>query len=649
MVLKLFDAADADTDDISKIEIDQEYAHRYEHNKKREDLHRFQELQKKGVIDGSSSSSDSEDSSSSDEDSDNREEIGPSKEDLELFDALIKVKNKDPILKEKDVKLFKSNDESGSEDGEDEGISESKKKKMYLKDVTARHLIEAGPEFDDDDDRGTTSREKTYNEEQEELRSAFLKAVETLEGDGEDRDFLIVKKREDAGENGDGDTLEFQKKLNQYFGEEDLDKDKMFLRDYFLKKMWIEKDKNKTNIDEDELDELLMDEDALEKQEDYETNFRHEELEDDRVMGYSRKVEGSVRQKETARARQRQRKEERMKIAEMERKQELRHLKNLKKQEINEKLKKFKQIAGIADDDDCPLGGDDLDDEFDPEEYDRIMKKLFNEKYYEAEDMDPDFGSDRDEGGDIKKPDFEKEDELLGLPKGWDGSGSGDGFLAVRERVLKKKAEIGDDDQNDCIGYDADGAGDDDTDEETVASEDGKRKRKRKPSVVQRAKEALMEEYYKLDYEDTIGDVKTRFKYAKTKPNRYGLSTAEILMLDDKELNQYVSLKKITPYREKEWKVPNSQRLQLKVKKTETLEAGSSKKHKYNEKKRPHDEPGMLAMAVDAGEGSETAKLSKKAKRRRRQAELKPTQGRLLIYGKVSSKSKGKSKGKSKK
>lgn len=657
MGLKLFDAADADADDISKIEIDKEYARRYEHNKKREDLHRLQELQKKGVIDDSLSASDSEDSSSSDEESDGLDEIGPSKEDLEFFDALIKVKNRDPSLKAKDVKLFKSDDEIESEDGGDEDTGElkqknKKKKKMYLKDVTARQLIEAGPEFDDDDERGRTTRKKTYNEEQEELKRAFLEAADALEGDGKDGDFLTVKKREDAVESGDGDALEFQKKLNEYFGEEEgLDENKMFLRDYFLKKMWIDKDKNKKrHADEDELDELLKDEEEVEKQEDYETNFRHEELEDDRVMGYSRKVEGAVRQKENARVRQRQRKEERMKIAEMERKEELKHLKNLKKEEMKEKLKMFKQIAGFADDDNCLLGKDNLDDEFDPQEYDRMMKKVFDEKYYEAEDMDPKFGSDGDEGGDIEKPDFEKEDELLGLPKGWDFSGSGDGFLAARERILKMKAEIGGDDSDGTGADDENVAGDDG---ETLASEEGKRKRKRKPSLIQRAKEALMEEYYKLDYEDTIGDVKTRFKYAKTKPNRYGLSTAEILVTDDKELNQYVSLKKIAPYREKEWKVPNSQRYQFKMKKEELLEAGSSRNHKYDKRKRPGDDAGRSAMAADAGEGGEapgivsngeTANLSKKAKRRRRQAELNPTHERLLIYGKVSSKSKGKSK-----
>ncbi|OWM72302.1 protein KRI1 homolog [Punica granatum] len=685
MGLKLFDGGDPDADDISKIEINQEYARRFEHNKKREDLHRLQELQQKGVIGDSSSSLDSEDSSSSYEESDDADETGPSKGDLEFFDALIKVKKQDPSLKQKDVTLFKSDGESESEDDGKEGRGESKqKRKMYLKDVVAKQLIEGGPEFDDDDEQGGCVRKKTYNEEQEELKRAFLEAAEAAESDVGDGDFLTVKKRDEGVEGGHGETAEFQKKLNEYFGEDEgLDEHKMFLRDYFLKKMWIDKDKKKEKgrADEEELDELLQDEEEVEKQEDYETNYRHEEVEDDRVLGHSRNVEGSVRLKETARKRQRQRKEERMKIAEMERKEELKHLKNLKKEEIKEKLQKFKQISGIADDNDCLLLGDDLDDEFDPEEYDRMMKKVFDEKYYEAEDLDPDFGSDRDEDGDIEKPDFEKEDELLRLPKGWDVPGSGDGFLAARERMLKQNAEAGDDggsaggsgtsEDDKDEGRDDDGSedggsgasedgkdegGDDGNnggDGETGASEEGKRKRKRKLSLIKRAKEALMEEYYNLDYEDTIGDLKTRFKYAKIKPNRYGLSTAEILMMDDKELNQYVSLKKIAPFREKEWKVPNSQRYHLKMKKKELLKEGPSKRHKSDKRKRPRDDAGPSAPLTDAGEDGKApvnmpdgdmSNLSRKARRRRHQAELKLSHQRLLAYGKVSSKSKGKSK-----
>lgn len=43
-----------------------------------------------------------------------------------------------------------------------------------------------------------------------------------------------------------------------------------------------------------------------------------------------------------------------------------------------------------------------------------------------------------------------------------------------------------------------------------------------------------MEDYYELDYENTIGDWKTWFKYAKIKLNGYGFRTPEILMMDDK-------------------------------------------------------------------------------------------------------------------
>lgn len=54
-----------------------------------------------------------------------------------------------------------------------------------------------------------------------------------------------------------------------------------------------------------------------------------------------------------------------------------------------------------------------------------------------------------------------------------------------------------------------------------------------------------------MDYEDVIGggSVKTRFKYSNVPSADYGLTEEEIFLLDDKHLNQLVSLKHYRPYR----------------------------------------------------------------------------------------------------
>ncbi|KAM0855506.1 hypothetical protein ACQ4PT_049720 [Festuca glaucescens] len=320
----------------------------------------------------------------------------------------------------------------------------------------------------------------------------------------------------DGGESEeDEDEKQTEELLGEVFGkDEQLDENERFLKNYILNRPYLEPGNNNFS-----LDDIQEEEAEIEKWEEHETknctkgyNYRHEEmaaseaLVTDRVLGHPRHIEGSVRKKESSRKKQRKSKAERNAKAKQEQAEELKHLKNLKKKEIAEKLEKIRMVSGIEGDTACKLA-DDLEEDFDPDDYDENAG----------------------------------EDELLGLPKEWaldDKEGStASGEKSISEKKKKRKhKELADGDE---VGE----------------------KRKGKISLKDRVEiEKEFDEYYKLDYEDTIGDLKTRFKYRQVQPNSYGLNTYEILQADDRDLNQYVSIKKLAPYREDECHVTHHQK-----------------------------------------------------------------------------------------
>jgi protein KRI1 len=90
----------------------------------------------------------------------------------------------------------------------------------------------------------------------------------------------------------------------------------------------------------------------------------------------------------------------------------------------------------------------------------------------------------------------------------------------------------------------------------------------------------------------------TRFRYTTTAKSSFGLTPTEILLADDKDLNEYVGLKKLAPYRKQRdtWDAKRSERL-----------------HEFKKKVSGR----VSAVAVDVTEGEDGKNKTKKRKGRK--------------------------------
>jgi protein KRI1 len=221
------------------------------------------------------------------------------------------------------------------------------------------------------------------------------------------------------------------KHLHDYWNDPNISEGERFLRDYILNKRYLEKsddeddefdgeedvktetDKMKKSKDVTEdtqpLDyvDFSEEEKIIENQEQFERkfNFRYEEPDPEFIKSYPRTIEGSMRRKDTKRKEKREEYKQRKELEKQKKKEEIKRLKSFKRKEIMEKLEKIKKITGNHD---LKLDVDDLDKDFDSEEYEKKMEKIFNDEFYQQED--PELDQRVDEDG---KPIFSDDDDDL--------------------------------------------------------------------------------------------------------------------------------------------------------------------------------------------------------------------------------------------
>ena len=479
---------------------------------------------------------------------------------------------------------------------------------MKLKDHIAKRALEEGAEAlaasdSEEGDQAEGERPQTYREEQEEVRQAFLQAAGGEGGErgaGEGPGFGGLELRRRAA--GDADAEPDAGLLDRAFGEKgEMNVGQAFLRDFIAKKGWAEGDSEGDDegggpggVDLHDSE----DEAEIEAQENFEAgyNFRYEEPGGTRLQTHPRRLPGTLRKEESKRRRQRESRATRQAETRRREAEEIRRLKNLKKTEIEDKLQAIRRVAGKKGGDGAAdeLGELDLDGAFDPEKFDRQMAALFDSEYYEGDDEE------------ILDPEEDSEDEEeLAAALGTVTEEDGGGFNALVRR-RRREGRLG-------------------------APVDQERSR----HEVMRA----LDEYYGLDYEDRIGDVKCRFRYRDVEKKSYDLDSATILAMSDKELNQVVPLKKMAPYRgesgkkekkwknwEVEWKQKGPERKGRKGKWEPQVKwnKGTGPEEEKGERKRK-GERGSRGSTGEEEEGSQRADPAEVEQARRLKAFERPT------------------------
>lgn len=538
------------SDSDVEVKTNNEYAKNYEIWRKKEELNKLKTKYGDDDFDEESSSSEDDD------------EAVKLSEDVEkdFFKTLSCLKNKDPKIYDQKAVFFKDTVEPNKKH-----ISKQEKS-MSIKDYERKLLLENGGIVDEDvEDENLQNRNETYFEEQQKIKENLKSVIENIEDSNDNEWGGLFKarsktKEEKAAEEADykawlagqkqnledKETEASLKHLKEYWNDPNLDDGEKFLKDYILKKRFLERDDEDyipsyEEIVHDSDENLSGDEYSIKRQEEFEQkyNFRFEEPDDEFIKRYPRTMEHSLRKQDERRKIKRIEVKERKQQEKEEKFKEIRKLKELKLKEIQEKIEMLKEITG---NDELPFNNDDIEGDFDPEEYDKKMQSIFNKEYYSHPEED-------------QKPKFNIENEYIDEIQT-------ENFDDWNPEIAKNEYDHEPHCEDDDFNMDADYDPTKNLQQELIDNTKKKKKRKRKSKFVEmmskpkpsfdiydKSYEEYLDEYYKLDCEDIIDNIPCRFKYREVIPNSFGLTTEEILTANDRELNKWCSLKKAVQIR----------------------------------------------------------------------------------------------------
>ncbi|KXH53834.1 KRI1-like family protein [Colletotrichum salicis] len=611
--VNLLDDSDSDNEDggadiaAPTLKVNEEFARRFEHNKKREEMHRRRrpyavEEKFKKPGNGKKADDDSDgDSSSSDETEDEDGFLATEDLDAQISATLNAIKNKDPRVLDSNFSFFQ-------EGGEATPAKTKKEKPMFLKDYHREKILAGGVGASDDEDDDAPPQ--TYNQEQDALKKSIISEInKAADGDADDEDFVkrkpghkVAKIEADDGPAVDGvhpaRAKQVNKKTKKQITEDDIknaDRDpELFLSNFMAARAWTEGGEHNWKAfdsDDGEGDEGEL-YDKFEAA--YNLRFEDPDKSNAALKTYSREIVSarSVRKEAaTSRRKQRDAEKEKKEAEKAERKEEKARLRKLKLEEAEEKLKKIKHAAGLRGEE---LKDDEwlrfLNDAWDDDRWESEMKRRFGEDYYaEVEGVAAESDDEEEDGKKKKKKSKPKK------PTWDDDIAINDIIPDFKDDTENPQITLSDDEATtgDAAAND-DASGSDDSDsrpsKKRKTQKDIKKDRltAKKASKLQRAKlEALVDAKMDIDAasdlpggsgsgssaslhksatEAAAANETPAFRYRETSPQAFGMTARDILLApSDAALNSFAGLKKLATFRDQEKKRKDRKRLGKKA------------------------------------------------------------------------------------
>ncbi|RCK64628.1 Protein KRI1 [Candida viswanathii] len=473
-----------------------------------------------------------------------------------------------------------------------------KHKPLYLSDYNRMQLLDGGyKEFDESE---TVDGQKSFVAAQQEekdqllaeIKNAFNEEMEQnqdeYDDDGDDDGFLKKKERKEKKDEEEvvvpGSNLPDPSKDQQGF-----------LSAFLDQQAWIPKKGDKViNLDRIDQDD---EEDFDNAVEDFEHayNFRYEDPNSAEIVSYARNQATLRRSKTNSRKRQREKKQE-LKRQEDEIVQDM--LKKKKTSKVNkvlDRLTKIKEAVGdeVSDETIERVFGDALlQEDFDDADWDNKMAEIFNEQYYGAElekpTWDDEIMDDFKEGGeDVDDLEERGDADIEELPQGEDNHEEGPSRKKSKKEILKEKKS---------------------------AKKEKEALKEKAQAIVEANSLKIMDEVEEERGRQRDKDGEVKFKYREVSPEAFGLTTRDILLADDKQLNNFIGIKKFAPYRPKEL------RMKDKRKYTKKKHLQEWKKETFKNIHIPEEAKEGEIWIPDESQPKESKKDKKKDKKRKSRA-----------------------------